>query len=219
MNVKAHNPILITGADRSGSTMIARIMDLCKALKGTCNGMYENKVIVEANLDLLSGHFVNFPDTQALQIPQNWRTFVDGVHTAQMNGTQWMIKHSSLARLWPVYHYAFPNAKWIIVRRRTGDIIQSCMKTGYMKEFKCPLALEKLGFATEQEGWLWWVRRYEERFVEMMQEGLNCKIIWPERMAVGDFTQVYEMVEWVGLKWNHKIPEIITPLLEKSRRD
>jgi hypothetical protein len=217
MNGKSHNPIFVTGADRSGSTMIAKILDLCKVSSGSCNGMLENKVIVEANADLLSEHFLSFPDTESLKIPYSWKAFIDGVRLAQMNGSPWMVKHSSLARLWPVYHYAFPNAKWIIVRRRTGDIVHSCMKTGYMKEFKCPLALQKLELTTEQEGWLWWVRRYEERFIEMMQAGLNCKIIWPERMVTGDYEQIFEMVDWVGLKWNNKIPSIIDPMLNKSR--
>lgn len=87
-----------------------------------------------------------------------------------------------------------------------------------MKPFKNNSNLELLGFEEEKDGWLWWVHRYEQKFIEMMQAGLNCRVIWPERMVSGNFEQIYETVEWLGLKWNNKIPEVITPLLEKSRR-
>lgn len=207
MNREAHIPTLITGAERSGATFIAKILDLCGTKYGKCNGMYENKVIVERNKQLLSFDEIGFPKTLDLQIPVNWRDFVVGVYENEVQVGNWFVKHSTLARLWPLYHYAFPNAKWIIVRRRTGDIVRSCLQTGYMKEFET------------KEGWIEWVRAYEERFIEMIQAGVNCKIVWPERMVTGDYTQMFEMVDWLGLKWNNKIPSIIDPLLTKSREE
>jgi hypothetical protein len=221
MNIgKSHSPILVTGAERSGSTLIAKIIDLCGAKSGVCNGMFENKMIVDFNNEMLHTYdFPYIPPTDLLLIPVNWYNTINGVKIAQMGeNPYWFVKHSTLARLWPVYHHAFPNAKWVIVRRRTGDIIQSCIKTGYMTQFKSKDNLDFVGFENETEGWLWWVREYEQKFIEMIQAGVNCKIIWPERMVTGDFEQIYEMVEWLGLKWNNKIPEVITPLLEKSRR-
>ena len=105
----------------------------------------------------------------------------------------------------------------LIVRRRTGDVIQSCIKTGYMRIFKDPVIRSEFLFETEAEAWLWWVHEYEKRFVAMIESGLNCRIIWPERMVTGDYKQIYETIEWLGLKWNNNIPRIIDPLLNKSR--
>ena len=219
MEKSKHQPIFVTGAERSGATFIAKILNLCGVKSGVCNGMYENRVIVEHNVQLLSTFPYAFPKTDELSIPINWYDFINGVRIAQMNGSPWMVKHSTLARMWPIYHYAFPNAKWIIVRRRTGDIVQSCLKTGYMKEFKNTDNLQQLNLQDESDGWLWWIRRYEERFIEMLQQGLNCKIIWPDRMVTGDYSQIYEMVDWLGVKWNYKIPSVIDPLLTKSREE
>ena len=132
-------------------------------------------------------------------------------------GKPWMVKHSGLTRLWPVWNYAYPDAKWLIVRRRTGDVIQSCIKTGYMRIFKDPVIRSEFLFENEGQAWLWWVHEYEKRFVQMIEAGLNCRIIWPERMVTGDYQQIYETIEWLGLKWNNTIPSIIDPLLNKSR--
>ena len=38
---KLHSPILITGADRSGSSLIARILYMCGVHKGNTNNMFE----------------------------------------------------------------------------------------------------------------------------------------------------------------------------------
>jgi hypothetical protein len=130
----------------------------------------------------------------------------------------WMFKSSTNCQIWPVWNYAFPNAKWIIVRRRTDDIVSSCMKTAYMSAFKDKSNQKLVGVSTEEEGWLWWVHQHEKLFVEMIESGLNCKIIWPEHMANGDYSQISEMLEWLGLKWDDSIIKIIDPLLWNSKQ-
>jgi len=213
-----HNPIFITGVERSGSTIIARILDLCNVSSGNCNNMFENVIINEFNTDYLKNFSLTFPKTADIDIPIRWKGAVDGVLLVEnCLDKPYMVKSAMLARLWPIWNYAYPDAKWLIVRRRTGDVIQSCLKTGYMKTFKSSENLLSLGFTKEEEGWLWWIHQYENKFVEMIKAGLNCRVIWPERMVTGNYEQMYETIEWLGLKWNEQIPNIIDPLLSKSR--
>lgn len=216
-------PILITGVERSGSTFIARILDLCGVFKGATTSMYENielKHLCDTYLAEETKNGLFMPDTKKLRIPVDWKekvqTVLEGCECYK--GGNWMFKYSPLTQMWSVWNYAYPDAKWIIVRRRTGDIIQSCVKTSYMYLFKDAKNLEAINGTCEDDGWKWWVHEYEKRFVEMIEAGLNCKIIWPERMVVGNYQQVYETVEWLGLKWNDKIMKTIDPLLNKSRR-
>ena len=212
--IKKINPILITGAERSGSTFIARILDMCGVWSGDCNRMFENNGIPE-----FKRSYSLFPQTALLTIPVSWHEEILTILQNQnWTGKDWMVKGSFLAQYWPIWYYAFPDAKWLIVRRRTGDVIQSCIKTGYMKTFKNPENLKLICAEQEDEGWVWWVHQYEKKFVEMMEHGLNCRVLWPERMVDGDFSQMRETVEWLGLKWNSKIPEVISPLLDKDRR-
>jgi hypothetical protein len=117
----------------------------------------------------------------------------------------WMFKDSRIALTWPLWNISFPDAKWIIVRRRTGDIIQSCMKTGYMKAYK------------DEEGWLGMVQEYEKKFIEIVAEKIDHRIIWPERMVDGDYGQFYEMCEWLGLKPTDKAMESLKTLLWGKR--
>jgi hypothetical protein len=119
---------------------------------------------------------------------------------------------------WPVWHYAFPDAKWVIVRRRNGDIVQSCLRTGFMRAFRDKRIQQAVGAEDEAAGWLWWCHQHEQRFVEMITEGLQCKIVWPERMVRGDYGQMMELMDWLGLPWNSKVLEFIDPKLWKARR-
>lgn len=218
-NDRIQSPIIITGVERSGSTLVARILDISGAWSGRTNKMLEN-IDIQHNMSsrILDGSSL-MPSTNDLTIPSKFRDGIINIIKRQgYKSGPWFIKSSYAAQYWPLWSYAFPDAKWIIVRRRTGDIIQSCIKTGYMKLFKHPENRSRIGVEDEASGWLWWVHQYEEKFREMMNEGLNVNVVWPERMAVGDYRQMYETLEWVGLKWNAKIVDTINPLFAKSRR-
>jgi len=216
-----NQPIFVTGAERSGSTLLAKIFDICHVHIGTVSTMYEHlgfRLLMDSYLDTNKNGSL-FPETKSLKIPVDWNELVLSILKSEgYKDGPWLCKGSHVTQMWPIWHYAFPNARWIIVRRKTPDIIQSCIKTGYMKTFKDPVNWEKVVVNSEEEGWKWWIHQYEKRFVEMIETGVNCKQVWPERMVHGDYQQVYETLEWLGLKWNSKIVETIDPMLIKSRR-
>ncbi len=219
------NPILITGADRSGSTIVAKIMDMCGVWSGMCNSMFENVVLHSLHYEVLDYMDDLFPETSSLPNVHNWRELVLNEIKSQgwKEGTPWMVKGSYLARYWPFWVKAFPDAKWLIIRRRTGDIIQSCIKTGYMRTFKQEENLHALGLREEKDGWLWWVRQYENKFLEIIKQGASHKVVWPDRMVPDpvfnpllQFKQMYDTIKWLGLEWNDSIPEKISPLMRKG---
>jgi hypothetical protein len=216
------SPIFITGADRSGSTLIARILQIgnINVFAGETNNMLENIPIRKMMDEFLMGDPNNqfMPDTTQMYIPTDWSQRVkQSMQRQGLNNQSWMLKGALMTQLWPVWNYAFPNARWIIVRRRTGDIIQSCVKTGYMTLFKNTPNQLAVGAKSEEEGWLWWVHQYEIRFREMIESGVNCKVVWPERMVHGDYQQIYETLEWLNLPWSTDIVNVIDPLLWNTR--
>ena len=202
------DPVIITGIPRSGKGLISGILNICGLQAGDVDKLFENRQIYQKTSQYLVDNGMDkdgqsiFKPTTNLKIPINWKSDIENI----LGEAPWMIKSSHAALMWPVWNYAFPNAKYLIVRRRTGDIISSCMNTAYMKA------------NTTQEGWLNMCREYEQRFVEMMNAGLNCKVIWPHRMAYGDYQQIYETLEWLGLEWDTKILEWVDPKFAKIRK-
>jgi len=216
-----NQPVFVTGVERSGSTLIARILTLSGIHTGKTTTMLENAEIKEvcSKFVAFNGTGGLFLNTQDLQIPVNWKSTIDKVLQKEgFKEGRWMFKCSLLTPMWPIWNYAYPNAKWLIIRRRTGDVIESCVKTAYMLTFKSQENLDAVGAKDEREGWKWWVHQYENKFREMIEAGVNCKIIWPERMVTGDYQQVYEMLDWLGMEWNSNIVATIDPMLIKSRR-
>lgn len=227
-------PILITGCARSGTSMVAGVIHMCGAFGGqmrgaTTNnkkGMFENASIVQ---DLVKPYLRSYgldplgqyplPDIKGMSLPNDWKAKVEDIVRNQgyTNGP-WMYKGAKMCLMWPVWNYAFPNARWIIVRRRTGDIATSCIKTNFMRAFNNAAHRKAVGVDNERDGWIWWVRQHEKRFVEMIEAGLNVKIVWPDRMVRADYGQLYETLEWLGLKWSSEVLNFIDPKLWKARR-
>lgn len=228
-----NEPILITGCARSGTSLIAGIINLCGAFGGkmsgptqnNAKGMFENaRIRNDIVKPYLKGIQVDrmgqypLPDIENLPVPTNWRKKIERVIIDEgYTEGAWMYKGAKMCLMWPVWSYAFPNAKWIIVRRRTGDIIDSCLKTGFMRAFSDSLKCRMVKAKDTRDGWLWWVHQHEKRFVEMIEAGVNCKQIWPERMVSGDYGQIYEMLEWLGLEWSSEILSFVDPKLWKAR--
>jgi hypothetical protein len=214
--------------------MVAGAIHLCGAFGGNmrgpnsnnAKGMFENSQIVQGmvkpylrsiGMDPL-GQFP-LPDVRAIPIPNDWRVRVQTSMKGEGYATgPWFYKGAKMCLLWPIWGHAFPDAKWIIVRRKTEDIVNSCMKTGFMQAFRRPQCREAVKANTEAEGWLWWVEQHEKRFNEMIMAGMNIKVVWPERMVQGDYKQMMETVEWLGLKWNSELLSFIDPKLWKARR-
>lgn len=228
-------PILITGCARSGTSMVAGIINLSGAFGGGMagpninneKGMFEN---VKIRQDLTKpflrtmgvDHMGQFPlpYTDDISVPTNFREQVEDIMREEGLGEDepWMLKDAKMALMWPVWHYAFPDAKWIIVRRKTSDIINSCLHTGFMTAFKDKTHRNAVNAATEYDGWYWWVEEHRKRFVEMIEEGLNVKQVWPERMVGRDYGQTEEMLKWLDLEWTDDIFGFIEPKLWKARQ-
>jgi len=119
---------------------------------------------------------------------------------------QWFYKGAKMCLIWPEFMHAFPDALWVIVRRDDRDIVNSCLKTGFMKAYKSP------------EGWQNWVDHHKERFEEMHGAGLDIMEVWPSKFVGGDFSELQETIDWLGLEWNERqILNFIEPALWSVR--
>jgi hypothetical protein len=76
-----------------------------------------------------------------------------------------------------------------------------------------------LGFKQPEEGWKYWVEFHENKFNEIINQGLNTKVLWPEKMVKADYSELKDAIEWAGLSWNGQaVTEFIEPRLWKARR-
>ena len=202
-------PILITGCARSGTSMVAGIMHKCGAFGGRTTGpthwnkrgQYENDEIRE---NVIKPYLVlhgadpkgqyPLPDPTALMPVGN---LADKIHSIMKwhgykGNRPWYYKGAKLTLIWPLWHAAFPKAKWLIVRRPDADIVSSCMHTAYMNN------------RDTEESWQEWVEHHKTQFAAMSAAGLDMVEVWPDKFMEGNFQTLAEFVRGVGLYWNDK---------------
>lgn len=221
------DPILITGAARSGTSMTAGIISICGAFGGDMfgpnefnqKGMFENKEIRQdivkpylrkIGVDPL-GQFPLPNNRQVFEVSNKqvevWRKLItESIVKQGYKEGEWFYKGAKSCLVWYLWYLAFHDAKWVIVRRRAKDIAHSCLRTRFMKSYQ-----------TEKE-WLGWVEVHERRFDEMKLAGLNIKEFWPSEVINGNFDKAKEMIEWLGLEWKEKLVRaFIDPSLYSSK--
>lgn len=226
-NNDIENIITITGAARSGTSMVAGIVSLCGAFGGVLagpnkynrKGMFENSAVRDTIVkpflrDVLHVDPLGqrpLPDMDqcwrvAGEMASGWKTSVRGVMIDQgYLGGPLFLKCAKMCLIWPIWAAAFPSAKWIIVRRNPQDIAASCLRTPFMRAFKTT------------EGWLGWVAEHEKRFEEMHTAGLAAREIWSQKIVEGNLDWISAAVEWAGLKWNEAaVHKFIDPGLWKG---
>jgi|APSaa5957512535_1039671.scaffolds.fasta_scaffold05366_11 hypothetical protein len=209
--MKENKIIFITGAARSGTSLTAGVIKLSGAWMGSTSGptiynkkgMFENGDIRERCIKPLFNKLGVDPLAQNplpnvnlfKEIdPIQWRDrILDILKDQGLEENQtWAYKGAKMCLMWPLFHAAFPKAKWIIVRRRKEEIINSCLRTGFMR-----------GFNT-REGWSGWVDEHITRFNEMLNADLDLREVWPQEMIDGGFKEIKSVIEWLGLDWDQE---------------
>jgi len=208
------DPIIITGAARSGTSMTAGLINICGAFGGDMfgpnefnqKGMFENR---EIRQDIVKPYLkkIGVDPLGQRPLPNNrqifevsprqievWKKLITESMIKQgYKDGPWFYKGAKCCLVWYLWHMAFPAAKWIVVRRNDRDIAKSCLKTRFMRAYK------------DEQGWMDWVQEHKKRFNEMKIVGLNIFEFWPSTAIKGDFSSAKEMIEWLELNWQDKL--------------
>ncbi len=216
-------PILITGCARSGTSLVAGIVELCGSFGGeTVSARQANKKGFFENLAIRSGLVKPLlkkigadpmaqrplPDIGDMHylaetMADAWRQQVEDVMTSEgYTGGPWYYKGPKMTPMWPLWEAAFPDAWWVIVRRPDSGIAASCLRTHFMHRYK------------DAAGWQIWIDAHKERFEEMIAEIRHVREIWPQKIVVGDMSDAQELIRWLGLAWaGEAVSEFVEPAL------
>lgn len=211
-------PIIVTGCARSGTSMVAGVLHLCGAWIGQCTGstrwnqkgQFENEfirdVMTKPYLKAIGADPMGqnpLPKTiYKSMLPQSWAPRVKSAIRSQgyKGDLVWMFKGAKACLIWEVWNNAFPEAQWVIVRREDEKIIDSCMKTSFMRK------------RSTREEWQEWIDFHKEKF-RAMNEAMPGRVweIWPALAFDNGPEAAYrDLVGWLGLGWEgNKVSEFI----------
>lgn len=205
------DPIIIIGCARSGTSITAGMISICGAFGGDMygpsaeaqRGMFENRYL---RMNVIKPYLksIGVDPMGQKPLPNNRQVFEVSPYEAyqwhdlivnmiQKEGYKdgpWFVKCTKSAHLWYMWHLAFPHAKWVIVRRNHRDIINSCLKTRFMRAYR------------DQAGWQKWIDQHEKRFAEIRTAGLDFIEFWPSKLCNGDWGYAKRIVNTLGLEFN-----------------
>lgn len=218
--------ILITGCARSGTSMVAGIINKCGAHGGKITGptahnqkgQFEN---IRIRNDLVKSYLRGIrvdplgqdplPSDHMIELMRKnpnkrWRDLV--LDAFKRPGQKWdgqtplYYKGAKMTLMWPVWHYAFPEAQWVIVRRPDDQIIDSCLRTSFMK-----------AHGASRKRWQGWIDVHKKRWLEMGKAGCDMIEVWSNEV-VENYTKAKPMIRWLDLEWNdEEIGKFVTPKL------
>lgn len=184
--------ILVTGCARSGTSLTTAVLRACGANLGAVNSLNENMAVREGLVKpYLSSIKADplcqdpLPDLARIAPDPEWRAKVT---KAIGQPEPWAYKCAKACLFWPLWVEHFPEAKWVIVRRDRDKIVDSCLRTVFMRAFK------------DRSGWERWVDVHLERF-EQLKAVADCIEVWPHEAVSGDTEAYRPMVEHCGLEW------------------
>lgn len=92
---------------------------------------------------------------------------------------QWFVMCGKACLVWTVWNRAFPDAHWILVRRKKEDVIADCLERPYMRAYRT------------EAGWGEWYDIHVECFNEMILS-LKKRIhtVWIELVLAGDYNEL-----------------------------
>ena len=167
--------IFITGCARSGTSLTTKILQAHGLYLGhprQINDLYEHVEIRQTILKPMLAAVGADPLGQG-PLPDMTKFRPDGGLRDRVLRhfnclDDYGYKDAKLTLTWPMWHAAFPEAKWIIVRRETDAIVDSCLRTHFMRRY-----------LDDRRAWTRWVDYHLDQFTEMKKAGLDIHETWP----------------------------------------
>ena len=201
------DPIFICGSQRSGTSMTAAVFHANGAFGGRMRSTFNldrcpfESMVVSDLLNKQCSHIGIDPSVHG-QLPKEVVDFnlswLTGWLTREfsyqgLKEQVWFVKNSKLLFFWRMWNNAFPNARWILVRRDPKEVATACVRTYTMTG------------RTQYEEWLEWAEWYGRQMDEVKSVVGRSFEVWPEKMFKRDFKEIRTAVESCGLEWNQLV--------------
>ena len=200
-------PVLVVGIARSGTSLVAGSLAACGAWTGETlagnasnpTGYFENAALREGLLkrqlmqlgaDPLGVRQLPPLSGQPAQ-PKLGAQVLGLLQQQGYGGGPWLYKDAKLTLLWPVWRQAFPQARWVIVRRRAEAIVASCLRTDFMRQH-----------SSDPVFWERWVQAYEQRLEVLKASGVWWREVDAQRLVESGVGELEPLVSELGLQWD-----------------
>lgn len=202
-------PILVTGAARSGTSMVAGLLAQMGAWTGpttpgsfhNINGFFENRdikvvstyrLLKEAGFDRIGQRPIP-PVNVAIMPTFDLREEVARIIRSQgyVGKRQWLFKDAKLLLCQEAWIRAFPKATWVICKRKDEETLRSITRTRFMQA--------NLRNEAERQEWL---DIHKERIYKLLYSGAQCYVLDTDKIAKRDLSDFSFVCSELGLNFD-----------------
>ena len=216
------HPIFVTGAARSGTSMVAQLLHEAGAWVGTTEpgseenpqGFFENRLLRDGlmkSLLAINGYDhlgvdplppIDFSTDFNLKALADRLLFDDG-YVRLPDGAPWLFKDAKLLLTWRMWHKAYPDARWVLVRRDRDEIIDSCCRSKFMNR---PQYGER-----NRDFWSNWVDEYLLR-MEDLKKHIDYMEVDTNQLLDGNYCTIKDAISMCGLSYSDlNVKSVICP--------
>lgn len=207
--------VFITGLPRSGTSIIAGILaksgvwtgDTIPSTGENPRGFFENKVIRETitkrmlremGADILG---VNPLPDESTYYAYDSSWLRDAVMREVGERDLWLYKDAKLSLLWQHWAESFKCAQWVIVRRDRDQVIESCLRTSFMRQH-----------SKDRNFWVEFIQAYHWRLFELANSGEFVRYIDADHLIKGDHGQLIEVMRDINIPYdNEAVSSFVDP--------
>lgn len=213
-------PILIVSPPRSGSSLTASILnsfgvfggDMKKGDKWNKSGYFENIEITNLVIRYLQNNDINNlgkrfnPRVLNVDVKDFSSKIYEILENQGMEPTQkWFYKNPKTAVCWRLFDKHYPYAKWIVIERDREELLNSLMRTEFMDAWQT------------KEEWQNFIRYYDVLMKEI-KANCNCFVFNINTMFNGDYSQVEDLLKFVGIDAELVLSGIIDKTLWNEKK-
>lgn len=196
-------PIIITGCARSGEPIIAQVLQASGCFMGPISrkthyrNMSISHEIIQPYLHRCHADETGQNPLPPKDVDHDFPALHDRALRIMVSqgykGGVWGMQDHRLMLMWKAINDAFPKARWIIVKRDTHGIANSCARTAYMDAFRT------------RDMWTTWAEEMLMRIEFMCQELEDVTEVWPSNLIEGDISEMEQLCDKLGLKLDKKV--------------
>ena len=112
-------------------------------------------------------------------------------------GGQWAIKNPKIAFFWHYFDDAYPDAKWVVVRRPSEQVVASISRVNpfTVSPVKLPMTRDRLNGI---------VKGYQERLDSLVRNLPPDRVreVDSKKIVEGDLEQLRDVIAWTGLQFD-----------------
>jgi len=209
-------PIIVVGGPRSGTTLTMRLLHKCgmqvgklaaahPLVEGPIRDQFYKPVLKRGGFDELAQKNLPPPGwNPGMPAEIAFNSIVSLIGSEVDFDKPWGFKGVKGLLMWPLLYTAFPDANWVVVRRKRAEHVASLMRTSFMTAY------------SDKKGWNYYLDLIEEHINSVLEGPAKTVEFWPAYVRDRESGYVGGVISSTGVQWDERAMDVFDKKLYRK---